>query len=197
MKFLKSTSGIWSTLLLICITALATNNLSGQQRTVDKSLSEGKVALVIGKYTELPEATGPCKPVECEWWRQIREAGNQLQQQSLRTRSKRKFVELFIEGLEANYRVPVEDSGPHILVHSRPDIKDLLRSRKVSGEVRLIIEYRFDGSIGDIIVESGIAPDIDSRVIQAKQQQIFLPAIRDGKFVTEWAPAATKISTSN
>jgi hypothetical protein len=184
-------------LRLILALVFASMVVLGQEKTVTRRTETGNnVGISINKYDEIPEATEPCTPTECEWWKQLRQAGNDLQRKG-DEKSKRKFVLLFVEGLEKSYRVPLKDSPPKVLVSRKVEILDVMKVRKINGEVELSVEYRADGSIGEIKVIKALNPTIDNRVIQAVRQYIFLPAIKDGAFVTEWHKGGLKISTQN
>ena len=155
----------------------------------------GSHTLVIKTKTivELPEATEPCTPAECDWWNQLRQAANELQRKE-DGKSKRKFAELLAEGLRKSYRVPLKDSPPKVLASRFPDISDVMKYRKVYGELELSVEYKADGSIGEIKVIKPLNSQIDNRVIKAARQHMFLPTIKDGAFVTEWQKGGITIS---
>jgi hypothetical protein len=143
---------------------------------------------------EIPEATEPCEPVVCEWWEKLRQAGYELQVKE-DNKSKKKFVMLFVEGLEKSYKIPIKDRPPMNLASQRPEISDITKFIKVNGEIILSVEYRADASIGEIKVIKGLNSTLDNRFIQSTRQTIFLPAIKDGAFVTEWKESKITIST--
>lgn len=144
--------------------------------------------LTIGTYKEIPEAAEPCTPAECEWWKQIREAGNNLLRKG-DDKSKKKYVLLFVEGMEKTYRVPLADRPPQLLVSARPTqpAQDI---RPKNGKVELSVEVRADGSVGEVKVVKGLRSDMDQHCIQPQRQSIFLPAVKNYAFVTEWQKAA-------
>ncbi len=144
---------------------------------------------------EIPEATEQCAPAECEWYKRFREAGNDLQHKATE-KSKRKFVMLFVEGLEKFYRIPLKDRPPQMLFSVRPSpLNPGIRMK--NGKVSLSIEYRADGSVGEVKVVESLRPDMDERCIQAARQNIFLPAVKDGAFVTEWQNGGCGFNSRN
>ena len=62
--------------------------------------------------------------------------------------------------------------------------------KSFKGAIELSIEYRADGSIGEIKILKGLDKEMDSYAVQAARQNIFLPAIKDGAFVTDWGAVA-------
>jgi hypothetical protein len=123
----------------------------------------------------------------------LREAGNKLLRKS-DEKSRTGYALLFVEGVEKSYRVPLADRPSRILFFGPPvQIADL-PSKQRKGIVRLSVEHRADGSVGEVKILNGIGPDIDRRCIEAARGVIFLPAVKDRKFVTEWQTPQYKFS---
>jgi hypothetical protein len=116
----------------------------------------------------------------------LREAANNLLRKG-DGKSRKVFASLFVEGIEKSYSVPLPDRPPQLLFDRPLQIADL--PIKPNGTVRLSVENRADGSVGEVKVVSGLGSPIDQRCIQAAMNVIFLPAVRDHKFVTEWHTA--------
>jgi hypothetical protein len=183
------------TFKLFLILCLVSTIALGQEKTITSQTRSGNTVYVSSKkIVELPEASEPCEPIVCEWWSKLRQAANELQRKE-DGKSKKKFVLLFVEGVEKSYRIPVKDRPSMVLASQRPEISDLMKVKKVSGEIILSIELRADASIGEIKVIKGLNPTLDNRFIQSTRQTIFLPAIKDGVFVTEWKESKITIST--
>jgi TonB-like protein len=168
--------------LLTCAFLLMTAHLSAQDIKTVKTKSGSGVSVTT--YQEIPAATEPCTLEECEWWNRLRQAGNQLLLKGDQ-KSKSAYASLFVEGIEKSYRIPVKDRSSQILVFGPLQTADLA-SQARNGTVKLSIEHRADGSIGEVRVLKGLGPKIDRRCIQAAQSAIFLPAVRDRTFVDEW-----------
>jgi hypothetical protein len=167
---------------LVCCALLLMTALASAQDTKTRTTTAGSVVSVF-TYKEIPAATGPCTFEECDWWNRLREAGNKLLRKG-DGKSRSVFASLFVEGIEKSYRVPSDDRPPQVLIDRPVQIADL--PIKPNGTVRLSAEYRADGSIGDIKLLNGLGSEVDKRCIRAARNVIFLPAVRDRKFVTEW-----------
>lgn len=180
-----SSSRIVINLVICCLVVTAVgigNGISQETKTIRKNTAGS--SLVISTYVEIPEATEQCAPAECDWWKRLREAGNNLQRKG-DEKSTRKFVMLFLEGIEKSYRIPLKDRPPQVLISPKsaplnPGV------RMKNGEVAVSVEFRADGSVGEIKLVKGLRSDMDERCIQAARQNIFLPALKNGKFVTDW-----------
>jgi hypothetical protein len=165
-----------------CACLLMTAPASAQDTKTRRTVSGS--SLTIRPYTEISAATEPCTPEECDWWNRLREAGNQLLQKGDQ-KSRRAFATLFVEGIVKSYKVPLADRPGKWLFSVMPEQADL-PSQQRNGTVRLSVEYRADGSVGEIKLLSGLGTKVDQRCIQAARSVIFLPAVKDRQFVTEW-----------
>jgi hypothetical protein len=135
-------------------------------------------------YKEIPAASEPCSPEECAWWNRLRMAGNTLLRKS-DEKSKAEYVAVFLEGIEKSYRVPVKDRPSQTLVFPLRIRTDDLPFKERNGQVKLSLEVRPDASIAEIKVLEGIGTKINERCIKAAQNMIFLPAIKNGSFVSD------------
>ena len=167
---------------LLLIVVVGVGNVKSQEtRTVKKRAGS---SVLLSTYKEIPGPTEPCTPSECEWWEQLRQAGNDLQLKGDK-KSKKKYILLFVEGIEKNHRIPLGDRPSQILVPTIPVqySRDLVPK---NGKVELSIEVRPDGSVGEVKVVKGLRSDMDQRCIQAQRKNIYLPSVKDQSFVTEW-----------
>lgn len=171
------------------------DNVVGQEKTI--RTYRGSTVLV-STYNEVPEATEQCSQEEKQWWDSLRQAGNDLQRK-MDKKSQTKFAVLFADGLGKGYRIPLKDRPPQILLPGKVVFPDLLvaraRAKGLKGTIELSIEYRADGSIGDVKIVKGLDKEMDGYAVQAARQNIFLPAIKDGAFVTDWRSGGLKFST--
>ena len=140
------------------------------------------VVLETRTYSEIPEATERCAPEECEWWGRVRKAGNEIQKRG-GEKLRKGFYLLLHEGRQKGYRIPLADRPLQVLVLAKGTYIDTARELKLNGGVELSVEYLADGSVGDIQLVKGTRPFIDKAVIEARRQDVFLPAIKDGAFV--------------
>lgn len=168
--------------LLVCflVSVIASDGrVSGQEKRLVKQ--RGSV-IKINAYEEIPEATEPCTPDECEWWKQIREAGNTLQKKG-DEKSMTKFALLLYEGLQMSYHVPLKDRSPQMLLHGKATYLEFARQNKIKGTVILSLEFRADGSVGDVEIVKKVGFGIEKYIVQATSNTIFLPAVQKGVFV--------------
>lgn len=193
----SSTRRLLSLALPVCIfsNVVVAECFSFQSKTI---VSDRGSNVLVSTYPEIPEATEPCTPKECEWWKQLRQAGNDVQKKG-GEQSKKRFAVLFLEGLQRGYRVPLKDRPPHVLAYGRvmfsPIRIERARAQRMNKTAVLSLEFRADGSVGDIKLVKELGSGMDENVIQAARQNIFIPAIRNGVFTTEWHNTEFKFST--
>jgi TonB family protein len=150
--------------------------------------------LTIRTIKEIPEPTEPCAPEEAEWWNRVRKAGLDLQRKN-NEKSRTGFYLLLYEGQQKSYRIPLKDRPPQTLFGASPAFnRD--RKQRTRGTVELSVDYRADGSVADVQVIKGVRSDIDASAIHATSQIIFLPAIKNGAFVTERGKIEYKFYTA-
>ena len=96
-----------------------------------------------------------------------------------------KYLSLLREGKEKSFSIPLPDA-PRPLVFYRVKTKytDEARRNKVKGAVSLSIVFSDDGKVNDIKVLRGLSHGLDETAVAAAQQLLFLPAIKDGKFIS-------------
>ena len=176
-----------------CALLLITANASAQATRTRTETVGSEVSIV--KYQEVPAATEPCASPECDWWNRLREAGNKMLRKGDQ-KSKSVFASLFVEGIEKSYRVPLADRPVQGLSLAPMCLQPSdLPAKQRNGTVRLSVEQRADGSVGEVKVVNGLGPEADRRCIQATRNVIFLPAVKDRQFVTQWSSAQYKVST--
>ena len=179
---------------LVCVAVvLITAHASAQDGKTRTTIAGSSVS--VSTYKEIPVATEPCTSEECDWWKRLREAGNRLLRKGDQ-KSKGVFASLFVEGIDKSYRVPLSDRPAQVLSATPMCLQPSdLPAKQRNGTIKLSVEQRADGSVGDIKVVNGLSPEADRRCIQATGNIIFLPAVKDRQFVTQWSPAQYKVST--
>lgn len=198
MKILKSAGPlsrvVFNSLLVFSLLAVVPSAHSGmvQRKTVVSATSSKTVE--VKTYNAIPEATEPCAPEESDWWMRIRKASNDLLRKG-DEKSKTRFALLLYEGQEKAYRIPLKDRTAQVLVRARVPHSEIVWTKKINGTVVLSIEYRADGSVGDVRLIKGVGFGMDENVILAAREALFLPAVRDGVFVTDWQNAEMNFST--
>ena len=179
---------------LICFAFLLMTAHTSAQDSKTRTTIEGSSVSVFS-YKEIPAATEPCTSQECDWWNRLREAGNKLLRKGDQ-KSKSVFASLFAEGIEKSYRVPLPDRPAQVLSPAPMCLQPSdLPAKQRNVTVRLSVEQRADGSVGEVKVVNGLGPEGDRRCIQASRNIIFLPAVKARQFVTQWSPAQYKVST--
>lgn len=73
---------------------------------------------------------------------------------------------------------------PTILSQVKPKYTEEARQNKIQGKVVLSVEFRADGTIGDIRVIRGLGFGLDEKAIEAARQIRFRPAVNGGVPVT-------------
>lgn len=187
---------VWAILSLLAASSMSpTHKVVGQEKTIRSTRGS---TVLVSSYNEIPEATEQCSQEEREWWDSLRKVGNDLQRKR-DEKSQTKFGSLFSEGVEKGYRIPLKDRPPQILLNGRVVFPDSLiaraRAQRLNGSIELSIEYRADGSIGDVKIIKGLDKEMDGYAVRAARENIFIPAIKDGAFVTDWQSGSVKFST--
>jgi TonB family protein len=164
---------------------------------------------------QVPEATLPCTPDEAKWWNRLREAAQaaaeagkplerarndaRLGRSSLAPKEVAKLNEAFAaatsvylgtlrDGLVNSYHVPIANKydwgcPPIILFRAKAKFpEDALR---IQGTVTLSAVFRADGQVANMSVIRSLKGRYDDMAIEAASQIIFLPAVKDGRFVNK------------
>jgi TonB family protein len=187
---------VFNSLLVVSLLAVVPSAVSGifQNKTViNKTSTKTGATVEVTTYNAIPEATEPCTPEESDWWMRIRKASNELLKKG-DAKSKTKFALLLYEGQQKAYRIPLKDQPAQVLVRARVPHSEIVWTKKINGTVVLSIEYRGDGSVGDVRLIKGVGFGMDENVIQAAREALFLPAVRNGAFVADWQNAEVRLS---
>jgi TonB family protein len=195
-KFCRSSG--W---FLFCLVAVFASAISASGQKEKRVVVIHDSTVEIRTYTAIPEATEPCAPAVCDWWNQIRKAnaylnlGYQKRNEKSVLEARTRYFVLLYEGQQKGYRVPLKDRPSQSLVIGSPAYPYMAKKNRIKGEVVLSIEISNDGTVGDAQVTKGLGWGLDESVIQAARQNLFLPAVRDGAFVTDWQKGEIKFST--
>lgn len=178
---------------LIGVVVFTSFSIASAQKEQRVTIIDGQTA-EVRILTEIPEATEPCAPAECEWWNQIRKANSDLNQAYKRRdeKSKRAAIERFFlllnEARDKSYKVPVRDRPPQPLLTARPAYPYVAKKNKVKGTVKMSVEIGDYGLVTDIKVTEGPGWGLNESAIESTRQAFFLPAIKDGGFVAYKMP---------
>jgi len=136
----------------------------------------------------VPEASLPCTPEEAKWWQNLREAASAVLDKRDGKKEKEKFLALIQEGQEKSYQPPIPDQRAVVLTKRPPAYSESARRRKINGSVALLVELRPDGYVGEVEVTKGLDPSLDQNSIEAARGSVFLPSVKDRKFVVSKSP---------
>jgi TonB family protein len=170
-------------------------------------------ATPVSAQRPIPEATKPCSPEVAKWWQDVRSALTDFVAAERRrygilsdqerteiyaslAAAKTKYLGLMREGKQKSYSPPIEDSASPIFLYSgRPNYTERARANKTQGRVDLQVEYRADGTVGEVkIVGSGLEDGLNDQAIEAVREVVFLPAVKNGVFTTVWKSAFTEFN---
>jgi len=132
---------------------------------------------------EVPEASLPCTPDEAKWWNELRAAARAFNPAQLDRPDPKKFLQLIKEGIEKSYQIPVPDHYANVLWRAHPQ-----SATKKNGSIALAVELLPDGTVGEVKIAQGLDADVDQMAIKATRKLVFLPAIKNRKFVSLWMP---------
>jgi TonB family protein len=154
-----------------------------------------KMALEGLRRREIPAATLPCSAYEARWWSDLRSAGAAVRSTIGGKKETKKFLILLAEGQAQSYQPPIPDRGPTLLNQVPLQSTEESRKKNVSGELALVVELRPDGNVGEVKIVQGLGYGLDEKAAAAARQMIFLPAVKDRKFVSFRMPMTMSVAT--
>jgi TonB family protein len=168
-------------ILAICclLLASATTLTVGQQPI----RSERRIMLPP-RHREIPEASLPCTAEETKWWQALRETASSVLKSRGGKQETRRFQNLLMEGKEKALLPPIPDSKAFVLSKTEPRYTESARRKRINGYVIVMVELRADGFVGEVNVKLGLDPGLDENAIEAARRTIFVPAVKDRKFVS-------------
>jgi TonB family protein len=100
----------------------------------------------------------------------------------------RKYLGVLKDGRDKAYTPPILPRRFLVLYTARPNYTELARRKKTGGDVRLRVELRSDGTVGDVSIVSGLGDGLDENAIKAVRRTVFLPQVGKGGFQTVFSP---------
>jgi len=146
----------------------------------------------------IPEATQPCTADVAKWWQEVRAAAIQIwsgpQHDQLNPDSeaaRMKYTSLLREGQAKAYKPPVEDIARPVILYigGIPGYTKQARENKIKGRINLQVESLADGTVGEVRIINGLGYGLDEVAIKVIREMLYLPAVKDGVFVTVWTSA--------
>ncbi len=98
--------------------------------------------------------------------------------------TKEKYRRLLAEAQVKSYQAPIGDLPPVIIYKGFPTYAEIASNNKSTGVINMQVEFRSDGTIGDVKIITGLGDRSDERAVKAVRQIIFLPGVKGGMFVT-------------
>lgn len=137
---------------------------------------------------DVPEASLPCTTDEAKWWSDLRTAAKAISPARAGKTETEKLMHLIKEGIEKSYQIPVPDHYAIVLWRAVPQYSNEARKKEINGSVALAVELLPDGTVGEVKVAQGLDPGLDKMAVETARKLIFLPAIKNRKFVSLWMP---------
>jgi TonB family protein len=167
-----------------CIALLLVCAGSAVAQTPNNPGSGRMIKLRPARDREIPNATQPSTPDEAKWWQDIQEAAKAVQNKRGGKKETQRFLDLLQVGQEKSYQPPVPDTRPFILSKAEPGYTERARAARINGGTTLTVVLRPDGFVGEVEVVKGLGYGLDERSAEAARRTIFLPAVKDRKFVS-------------
>jgi TonB family protein len=136
----------------------------------------------------IPEAELTSSPEELKWWDELRSVGEEIRLRKGGDKAKKRFAELLREGQSKSYAPPIEEWRPVFLRKSEPQYTEEARQRKIKGTINLQVAFLADGTIGTVVPLNSLGGGLDENAIAAARMCIFLPAIKNRKFIDATMP---------
>ena len=178
--------------LSLVITSGVFAQSTGSQTDSDRA---EKQALAGLRRREIPEASLPCTAYEARWWSDLRSASAAVRSTIGGRKETKKFLVLLAEGQAQSYQSPIPDRGVTLLNQVPLQPTKESRKKNVSGSLALVVELRPDGTVGEVKIVQGLGYGLDEKAAEAARQMIFLPAVKDRKFVSFRMPMTMSVAT--
>lgn len=166
---------------------MAASALAQTPTPTDKERAE-QAALGAVRSRDIPEATLPCTPEETKWWNDLRAAGKAIRPARAAKKQRDEFIRLIKEGIQDAYQVPIANRSAIVLWREPPGYTEEARNKKINGSVAMAIELRPDGTVGEVKIVQSLDQGLDEMAAAAARKVVFLPAVKDRKFVSIWMP---------
>jgi TonB family protein len=183
IKLLKICAVLVPIILIASVAAIA------QSQTDAERAAQAAIRQLHSR--DVPEASLPCTPDEAKWWSELRKVASAFNQAEPDKPDTKKFNQLIKEGIEKAYQIPIPDRYALILWRARPPATP----KKINGSIALAVELLPDGTVGEVKIAQGLDPGIDKMAIDATRKLVFLPAIKNRKFVSLWLPMTMSYSS--
>jgi TonB family protein len=177
---------IFQTCLIVAVVIACRVGVSAQSQTDADRAAQEAVKAVHSR--DIPEASLPCTPDEAKWWSDLRVAAKAINPARASKPETEKLMHLIKEGIDKSYQIPIPDRYAIVLWRAAPQYTEEARQKLIKGSVALAVELLPDGTVGEVKVAQGLDSGLDKMAIVSARKLIFLPAIKNRKFVSVWSP---------
>jgi len=179
---------VYSLPVLLILVASASGIAQAQSQSQTDADRAAQQAIKAIHSRDIPDASLPCTPEESKWWGELRAVAKGFNRAQPDRPETKKLMNLIKEGIDKSYQIPVPDRYATVLWQSHPQPNPQPKYKRVNGSIALAVELLPDGSVGEVKVAQGLDPDLDKMAIETTRKLVFLPAIKDRKFVSLWMP---------
>ena len=100
------------------------------------------------------------------------------------SQAKSGILELLRIGTAKGYRPPLADQRPLLLYLPMPSYTEIARKEGIQGTVKMRAQFAADGVISIIKVTQSLPDGLEWRAKEAVMDLLFLPAVKDGAFIS-------------
>lgn len=172
---------------LIALVVVAYSSFAFAQSQTDADRAS-QTAIKALHSRDIPEASLPATQDESKWWNDLRLAAKAISPARAGKTEREKLLRLIKEGIDKSYQIPVPDRYATFLWRAAPEYTEEARHKMINGSVALAVELLPDGTVGEVKVAQGLDSGLDKMAIASARKLVFLPAIKNRKFVSLWTP---------
>jgi TonB family protein len=132
---------------------------------------------------QIPEASVSAGPEVKAWCDGLRDAAKAVRDSHGDRKDRKRFAQALVEGATKSFNPPIDDRKPFYLVMAEPEYTEDARRHRVSGRIMLRVEFRADGTVGQVRTLNSLGYGLDEAAITAARNAVFIPAVRNGAFV--------------
>ena len=172
--------------VVIMLGIVASDSVFAQAQTDKERAAQQAIKAVHAR--DLPEATLTCTPEESSWWNEVRAVAKVINPARPNKPETEKFTRLIKKAIEQAYQIPVPDRYATVFWRAAPQYTEQARRKQIKGSVAMAVELLPDGTVGEVKIAESLDPGLDQMAIDATRKLVFLPAIKNRKFVSIWMP---------
>ena len=181
----------WILRSLVLLLLAGSGTIASAQVPIELKPNENPTPkLKVEDRRAIPEASLPCSAEEAKWWDSIRSAGDAVRRSRGNKTDRKQFAALLLEGKLNSFTVPIADRKAIVLSQMEPQYTEEARRKRVGGFIGLRLEVLADGTVGNVRTLNSLGSGLDENAIEAARKLVFLPAVRDRKFVDSFIQLA-------